>query len=346
MAGLGNERGREHNAHARGAGCDLEVAVETWPIRGGFTISRGAKHEAVVVVASLSDGRHKGRGEIVPYARYGESVEAVVSAIAACAEPLAGGLSRTELASFLPAGAARNALDCALWDLEAKRCGEPAATLAGIGALQPVLTAFTLSLAPPDAMAARARKASESYPLLKLKLGDDGDTERLAAVRAAVPQARLIVDANEAWHPGDVESLLAAAASARVELVEQPLPAGGDDVLARIVRPVPVCADESVHDRASLAALAGRYEAVNIKLDKAGGLTEALLLAEEGRKLGLKIMVGSMVATSLAMAPALLVAQNADWVDLDGPLLLERDRVPGLTYEAGMIFPPPPALWG
>ena len=215
MAGLGNERRNELNAPAPAAGGDLAVAVETWPIRGGFTISRGAKHEAVVVVASLSDGRHKGRGECVPYARYGESIEAVVSAIAACAEPLAGGLTRADLASLLPAGAARNALDCALWDLEAKRAREPAATLAGMGALQPVLTAFTLSLAPPDAMAARAREASAAHPLLKLKLGGDGDTDRLAAVRAAVPQARLIVDANEAWQPNDVESLLAAAAIVR-----------------------------------------------------------------------------------------------------------------------------------
>jgi L-alanine-DL-glutamate epimerase-like enolase superfamily enzyme len=346
MAGLRNERGDELNASAPGAGFDLEVAVETWPIRGGFTISRGSKHEAVVVVASLSDGLHTGRGECVPYARYGESVEAVVADIKACAEGIGGGLSRVELATLLPPGAARNALDCALWELEAKRSGLSVETLAGMGALQPVLTAFTLSLAAPDEMASRARKASENYPLLKLKLGGDGDQDRLAAIRAAVPEARLIVDANEAWQPDDVESLLAAAAAARVELVEQPLPAGGDAVLARIARPVPVCADESVHDRASLAALTDRYDAVNIKLDKTGGLTEALLLAEEARRLGLKIMVGSMVATSLAMAPALLVAQNADWVDLDGPLLLAHDRVPGLSYEAGMILPPPPALWG
>ncbi len=346
MAGLRNERGDELNAPTGGARFDLEVAVERWPIRGGFTISRGAKHEAVVVVASLSDGRHTGRGECVPYARYGENVEAVVAAIEACAEPLAAGLNRAELACLLPAGAARNALDCALWQLEAKRSGRSVASLAGIGALKPALTALTLSLAAPDEMAARAREASQSHPLLKLKLGGDGDTDRLAAIRAAVPEARLIVDANEAWQPDDVESLLAAAAAARVELVEQPLPAGGDAVLARIARPVPVCADESVHDRASLAALAGRYDAVNIKLDKAGGLTEALLLAAEARQLGFKIMVGSMVATSLAMAPALLVAQDADWVDLDGPLLLERDRVPGLSYEAGMVLPPPPALWG
>jgi L-Ala-D/L-Glu epimerase / N-acetyl-D-glutamate racemase len=346
MAGLGNERGDELNAQASSGGVDLQVAVERWPIRGGFTISRGSKHEAVVVVASLSDGIHSGRGECVPYARYGESVEGVVTAIEACAGPLARGLNRGALANLLAAGAARNALDCALWELEAKRAGQSVATLAGIGTLQPVLTALTLSLASPQEMAARAREASAVYPLLKLKLGGEGDRERLAAVRAAVPQARLIVDANEAWQPDDVESLLTAAAAARVELVEQPLPAGGDELLARIARPVPVCADESVHDRASLATLASRYDAVNVKLDKAGGLTEALLLAQEARALGLKIMVGSMVATSLAMAPALLVAQNADWVDLDGPLLLASDRMPGLAYEAGTVLPPPPALWG
>lgn len=346
MAGLGDERGDELETPAPRSGFDLEVAVERWPIRGGFTISRGSKHEAVVVVASVSDGPHKGRGECVPYARYGESVEGVVAAIEARAHAIASGLSRAELASLLPAGAARNALDCALWDLEAKRCGRSAATLAGIATLQPVLTAFTLSLASPEAMAEKAREVSAAHSLLKLKLGGDSDKDRLAAVRAAVPQARLIVDANEAWQPNDVESLLAAAASARVELVEQPLRAGKEDLLQHLERPVPVCADESVHDSASLAALAERYDAVNIKLDKTGGLTEALLLASEARALGLKIMVGSMVATSLAMAPALLVAQNADWVDLDGPLLLVRDRAPGLTYEAGMVFPPPPALWG
>ena len=346
MAGLGGERGDELNSPAAGGGFDLGVAVERWPIRGGFTISRGSKHEAVVVVASVGDGVHTGRGECVPYARYGENVEGVVAAIEACTKAIAGGLSRAELATVLPAGAARNALDCALWDLEAKRCGRSAATLAGIGALQPVLTAFTLSLAPPDEMAERARAASAAHPLLKLKLGGDGDKDRMAVVRAAVPLARLIVDANEAWQPNDVESLLAGAAAAGVELVEQPLPADNDDLLARIDRPVPVCADELVHDRASLATLAERYDAVNIKLDKTGGLTEALLLAKNARVLGLKIMAGSMVATSLAMAPALLVAQNAEWVDLDGPLLLARDRVPGLSYEAGMAFPPPPALWG
>jgi L-alanine-DL-glutamate epimerase-like enolase superfamily enzyme len=323
----------------------LAVTVERWPITGGFAISRGAKHEAVVVVAAVNDGPHTGRGECVPYAHYGESVEGVVAAIEGCAGAIAGGLSRDKLADLLPAGAARNALDCALWDFEAKRSGRSAASLAGIGSLHPVLTAFTLSFGAPEAMAEAARKA-RGYPLLKLKLGGAGDAERLRAVRAAVPSARLIADANEAWQPHETESLLAEAAAAGVELVEQPLPAGHDELLQRIARPIPVCADESVHDRASLDALPQRYDAVNIKLDKTGGLTEALLVAERARVLGLKIMVGSMVATSLATAPALLVAQGADFVDLDGPLLLARDREPGLTYECGMVFPPEPELWG
>ena len=346
MAGLGNERRGELKTPAAGGGFDLEVAVERWPIRGGFTISRGSKHEAVVVVASVSDGVHKGRGECVPYARYGESVEGVVAAIEACADAVASGLSRAELATLLPAGAARNALDCALWDLEAKRCGRSAATLAGIGTLQPVLTAFTLSLASPEAMAEKAREAAAAIPC-------SNSNWAATATKSALPQCArqslrrgLSSMPTRPGNPNDVESLLAAAAAAGVELVEQPLPAGGDDLLASIARPVPVCADELVHDRASLAALAERYDAVNIKLDKTGGLTEALLLASEARALGLKIMVGSMVATSLAMAPALLVAQKAEWVDLDGPLLLARDRAPGLTYEAGIVFPPPPELWG
>jgi L-Ala-D/L-Glu epimerase len=339
MAGPGDE------PNGGAPGLRLVVEVEHWPIRGAFTISRGAKREAVVVVASISDGAHTGRGECVPYARYGERVEGVVTAIEHCAGALAGGISRAELAALLPAGAARNALDCALWDLEAKRSGRSAAELAGAGALRPVLTALTLSLGSPEGMAAAARAAS-AYPLLKLKLGGDGDQERLDAVREAAPAARLIADANEAWRAHETESLLATAAVARVELVEQPLPAGNDDVLAEIARAVAVCADESVHDRASLARLAGRYDAVNIKLDKTGGLTEALLLAQEARARGLKIMAGCMVATSLAMAPALLFAQQADWVDLDGPLLLARDRAPGLTYDGAMVLPPPPALWG
>jgi L-Ala-D/L-Glu epimerase / N-acetyl-D-glutamate racemase len=338
------ELGGELNGAAAGAP-RLAVTIERWPIKGGFTISRGAKHEAVVVVATISDGHHAGRGECVPYAHYGESMEGVAAAIEACAPAIARGMSGAELAALLPAGAARNALDCALWDLEAKRSGRSAASLAGIGTLRPVLSAFTLSLAAPEAMAEAARRA-RGYPLIKLKLGGDGDAERLGAVRRAVPNTRLIADANEAWQPHETESLLAEAAAAGVELIEQPLPAGHDELLARIDHPVPICADESVHDRASLEALADRYDAVNIKLDKTGGLTEALAVAVAARAAGLKIMVGSMVATSLAMAPALLLAQGAEFVDLDGPLLLARDRLPGLTYDGGMVFPPPPALWG
>jgi len=326
-------------------GRDLTAGVERFPIRGGFTISRGAKHEAVVVVATIGDGVHQGRGECVPYARYGESVEGVMHAIEACAPAIARGLDRAALQSLLPAGAARNALDCALWDLEAKISGRSAAERAGLAPLHAVETAFTISLGLPEEMAAQAREAAH-YPLLKLKLGGDGDEARLAAIRNAVPKARLIADANEAWRASDLQRLLQAAQAAGVELIEQPLPASDDGALQHIARIVPVCADESVHDRASLPDIARRYDAVNIKLDKTGGLTEALATAADARTLGLKIMAGCMVATSLAMAPALLLAQDADWVDLDGPLLLDRDRVLGLAYTSGTMMPAPAALWG
>ena len=326
-------------------GRSLSVTVERWPIKGSFSIARGSKREALVVVVTISEDGHAGRGECVPYARYGESVEGVVRAIEDCAAPLAEGLAREGLRDLLPPGAARNALDCALWDLEAKILGRSAAALAGLAPLHAVKTVLTISLSAPEDMARRARDAAR-YPLLKLKLGGDGDEERLAAVRDAVPHARLIADANEAWRPQDLDRLLAAAAEAGVELIEQPLPAGEDGMLRHVVRTVPICADESVRDRASLEAIASRYDAVNIKLDKTGGLTEALATAGLARELGLKLMVGCMVATSLAMAPALLVAQGADWVDLDGPLLLARDRVPGLTYRSGEVLPPPPELWG
>jgi L-Ala-D/L-Glu epimerase / N-acetyl-D-glutamate racemase len=341
---MGAAEGEINEAQAGGR-LGLTVEVERWPIRGGFTISRGSKHEAVVVVATVSDGRYRGRGECVPYARYGETVENVVTAVEACASAIASGANRADLGTFLPAGSARNAIDCALWDFEAKRSGRSAAKLAGLLPLHAVETAFTISLASPEVMAAKAREAS-GYPLLKLKLGGDGDEARLVAVRDAVPHARLIADANEAWQPHEVESLLAVAAAVGVELVEQPLPAGNDEILAHVERLVPVCADESVHDRASLDLLVGRFDAVNIKLDKTGGLTEALVVAARARALWLKVMVGSMVATSLAMAPALLLAQDADFVDLDGPLLLARDRVPGLAYDGGIIAPPTSELWG
>jgi L-alanine-DL-glutamate epimerase-like enolase superfamily enzyme len=320
----------------------VEASIETWPIAGAFTIARGAKREAVVVVAQVGDGRFAGRGECVPYARYGETVEGVRDAILAMRGAIR---DRAGLVRQMPAGAARNALDCALWDWEAKRNGRSAASLAGLGSPQPLTTAFTISLDAPETMAARAAAAARTMPLLKLKLGSLGDEARLRAVRAACPDARLIVDANEAWTEELLPSLMAAAAEVGVEVIEQPLPAGRDMALAG-PRPVPVCADESLHDRAGLDALAGRYDAVNIKLDKAGGLTEALALAEAARARGLRIMVGCMVSTSLAMAPAVLLAQGADWVDLDGPLLLARDRAPGLRYEGALVHPPAPELWG
>jgi L-alanine-DL-glutamate epimerase-like enolase superfamily enzyme len=323
----------------------LDVTVEHWPIAGSFRIARGAKTEAVVVVAELHEGRHIGRGECVPYARYGETVEGVAESIRAMAGALAGGVSRSTLQSIMPAGAARNALDCALWDLDAKRTGRSAAVLAGLPALHPVETAFTLSLGTPDEMA-KAAAAAADRPLLKVKLGGDGDPDRIAAVQNAAPRARLIVDANEAWSPATWVANMTACRSAGVELIEQPLPSTDDALLATHPRLVPICADESFHTAADVPRLAGLFDAVNIKLDKTGGLTEALAAAGSAHAAGLKIMVGCMVGTSLAMAPALLVAQSAQFVDLDGPLLLARDRVPGLAYSGSTIAPPSSALWG
>ncbi|MEA2954284.1 MAG: L-Ala-D/L-Glu epimerase [Alphaproteobacteria bacterium] len=323
----------------------LTVRIERWPILGSFAISRGAKTEAVVVLAELTDGQARGRGECVPYARYGETVERVAAAIAAMRDPIANGLDRAGLQRALPAGAARNALDCAFWDLEAKRSGKPVYELAGLAPPRPLVTAFTISLGTPESMAAAAEKAA-ARPLLKVKLGGDSDLACIAAVRRAVPEAELIVDANEAWTADNLAENLAACAEAGVTLVEQPLPAGGDDALAAIPRPIPVCADESVHDRRSLGALMAKYDAVNLKLDKAGGLTEALALSDEARRRGLAVMAGCMVSTSLAMAPAMLLAQEARIVDLDGPLLLAKDRPDGLRYEGSLVHPPERKLWG
>jgi len=323
----------------------LSVRIERWPIAGSFAISRGAKTEAVVVVAELFDGRHRGRGECVPYARYGETVDAVAAAIEAMGAAIANGLDREALQAAMPAGAARNALDCAFWDLAAKRAARPVHKLAGLAAPAPLTTAYTISLAAPDAMAEAAAKVADRA-LLKVKLGGADDPARIAAVRRAAPRSELIVDANEGWTSHNLAENLAACARASVTLVEQPLPADRDDALARMRRPLPVCADESVHDRASLAALTGKYDAVNIKLDKTGGLTEALAMAQEAERLGFALMVGCMVATSLAMAPAMLVAQRARVVDLDGPLLLARDRTDGLVYQGSRVQPASSALWG
>jgi L-Ala-D/L-Glu epimerase len=318
----------------------VSARIERWPIDGAFTIARGAKTEAVVVVAEVTDGQITGRGECTPYARYGETPEAVLAQVqrVACA-------NRGELASLLPPGAARNALDCALWDFEAKSSDHAACELAGLPPLQPVLTAYTLSLDTPDKMAERAARAA-NYPLLKLQLGAEGDDDRLYAIREARPDARLIVDVNEGWRADTIAEHLAVCAAVGVEVVEQPLPAGEDEALAGMPRPIPICADESAHVLHNVQELAGRYDAVNIKLDKTGGLTEALAMAQAARAAGLKIMVGCMVSTSLAMAPAMLLAQGADWVDLDGPLLLARDRTPGLSYAGAFIRPPSAALWG
>jgi L-Ala-D/L-Glu epimerase len=323
----------------------LSVRSERWPIAGAFTISRGSKTVAEVVVAELSDGRQRGRGECVPYARYDETVDGVVAAIAALAPAFAAGLDRLALQQALPAGAARNALDCALWDWEAKATGRRVHDLADLPAPHSRVTAYTISLGTPEGMATAARAAAQR-PLLKVKLGGPGDGERIRAVRAAAPAAELIVDANEGWNGDNLAANLAACAGAGVTLVEQPLPAANDGALAGMARPIRVCADESVHDRASLAGLVGRYDAVNIKLDKTGGLPEALALAAEAERLGFDLMVGCMIATSLSMAPAMMVAQRARVVDLDGALLLAEDRPDALAYDGERLHPPTPTLWG
>jgi L-alanine-DL-glutamate epimerase-like enolase superfamily enzyme len=329
---------------------ELSVRQESWPLAGSFTISRGTRTTAEPVVVELAatgdDGRVVlGRGECVPYARYGETVAGVIAAIEGLRARIGAGLDRIGLQDLLPPGAARNALDCAYWDLEAKRAGQPVWQLCGLPPLEAVTTAYTLSLDAPEAMG-RAAAENAARPLLKLKLAGPDDLARVEAVRANAPETRLIVDANEGWSLDDYEALAPKLAALGVVLIEQPLPAGQDAPLAGTQRPVPVCADESCHATDSLAEIAGRYDAVNIKLDKTGGLTEALKLKQAAQAQGFQVMVGCMVATSLAMAPAVLVAQGASFVDLDGPLLLAGDRPGGLTYDGSTLHPPEPALWG
>jgi L-alanine-DL-glutamate epimerase-like enolase superfamily enzyme len=318
----------------------VRAHIERWPIAGSFTISRGSKTEAVVVVAEVSDGTFTGRGEAVPYARYGESPEKVVAQIEAWVKP-----GFDTLHSAFPAGAARNALDCAFWDLKAKQEKKPIYKLLGLEAPKPLIANYTISLGTPDEMAEAASRVADR-PVLKVKLGKEGDPERVAAVRRAAPQARLIVDANEGWLPETLTENLEACKSCGVELVEQPLPAANDEALSTVPHVMPICADESVFDLASLSGLAGKYDAVNIKLDKTGGLTEALAMVERAKNMGLGVMVGCMVCTSLSIAPAFLVAQQALFVDLDGPLLLAKDRAGGLRYAEGLIYPPSASLWG
>ena len=325
----------------------LQIQTETWPIEGAFRIARGAKTEAHVVVAQIASDGIVGRGECVPYARYGETIASVVAALEALAGSIAGGMSRAELQLALPAGAARNALDCALLDLEAKESNRPAHEILGLPAPEAVRTAFTISVDTPDKMAeAAASAAARGYSLLKLKIAGQGDLERVEAVRGGAPHAQLILDANEAWSEKDLEQLIAPLARLGVALIEQPLPVGGDDALIGYRGPVPLCADEGCHTRADLDRIVGRYTCINVKLDKAGGLTEALALARAASDVGLGLMIGCMVATSLSMAPALLLAPLAEFVDLDGPLLLARDREPGITYRSDLVLPPPRALWG
>ena len=319
----------------------IEVTPDVFKLAQVFTISRGSRTEARVLTVRISDAGVMGRGECVPYARYGETLASVTAQI----EGLSGDLTREALYDLLPAGAARNAVDCALWDLQAKQTGKRVWELAGLPAPKPEITAYTLSLADPAEMQAQAAKNAHR-PLLKIKLGTPDDMPRLEAVRRGAPQSRIIIDANEGWSAEVYADLAPHLVRLGVSLVEQPLPAGQDDALIGMERPVPLCADESCHDRGSLASLTGKYDVVNIKLDKTGGLTEALALRAAALEAGFRVMVGCMVGSSLAMAPALLVAQGAMVTDLDGPLLLAKDRDHALTFDTQGVHPPDAALWG
>ncbi|MCB1333232.1 MAG: dipeptide epimerase [Roseivivax sp.] len=319
----------------------IDIRRDVFPMREVFTISRGSRSETQVLTVTVTEDGVSGQGECVPYPRYGESLASVEAQIAS----VPAGITRAALQSALPPGAARNALDCALWDLEAKRTGRPVWQLAGLAEPGPELCAYTLSLDTPEAMQEAARRHAQR-PLLKIKLGTPDDMPRLEAVRAGAPKARIIVDANEGWTAEVYAELAPHLRRLGVALVEQPLPSGLDEVLIGMDRPVPVCADESCHDRASLPGLAGKYDMINIKLDKTGGLTEALALRQEAQQQGYGIMVGCMIGSSLAMAPAVLVAQGAAVTDLDGPLLLAEDRAVPLRYDEHGVHPPAPALWG
>lgn len=319
----------------------LDISRDVFPLAKAFTISRGSRTEAVVLRVAITWEGKTGCGECVPYARYGETVESVTAQIRSLSLPL----TREELQRALPPGAARNAVDCALWDLEAKITGVPVWRMAGLEEPRPEITAYTLSLDTPPNMRAEAA-LNAGRPLLKVKLGGEGDIARIEAVREGAPKARIIVDANEGWTPEIYGELAPVFLRLGVEMVEQPFPAGKDDALLGMNRVLPVCADESCHDRTSLPKLKGKYDMVNIKLDKTGGLTEAVALLRDAEKAGYKIMVGCMVGSSLAMAPAVLIARGVAVVDLDGPLLLAKDREHGLSYEGGRVHPPLPALWG
>ncbi len=323
----------------------LTVTRRAWALARPFTTAHGVQTTADVVVAEISDGDSRGRGEGVPLRRYGESSDSVVATLDALKGAISSGLNRETLQHAMPPGAARNALDCAFWDIDAKRAFSSVAELAGLGAVTPVVTAFAIALDTPENMAELAA-ANRTRPLLKLKLGAEGDVERVRAVRRAAPTSRLIVDANESWNETQLREFMPALMEFRVELIEQPLPADADDALARLEHSIPICADCSCRTIADLDRLKGKYDAINIKLGKAGGLTEALALAAEAKRRGFRIMAGSVIGTSLGIAPALLLAQRADIVDLDGPLHLASDRVPGLRYDGSTIHPPDQSFWG
>ncbi|SDI86998.1 N-acetyl-D-Glu racemase DgcA [Aliiruegeria lutimaris] len=319
----------------------VEVTADVFRLAQVFTISRGSRTEAKVLTVRIEKDGFTGQGECVPYARYGETLASVTAQI----EGLPTAFDRASLQELLKPGAARNAVDCALWDLEAKTSGKPAWELAGLSAPGPLITAYTLSLDTPEAMQASAAENAHR-PLLKIKLGTPDDMPRLEAVRAGAPASKIILDANEGWTAEIYAELAPHLLRLGVAMVEQPLPAGADDGLLGLERPVPLCADESVHDRATLEKLQGKYDLINIKLDKTGGLTEALALRKAAEEAGFGIMVGCMVGSSLAMAPAVLLAQGAAVVDLDGPLLLAEDRATPLSYDAAGVHPPSRELWG
>ncbi len=323
----------------------LRVERESFPIRGSFAISRGRKTRSEVVLVELVRDGQRGRGECVPYARYGESIDSVIDVIESIRTELQAGVDTEQLQRLLPAGAARNAVDCALWDLRAKLAGERVWTLAGLTEPDPQITAYTLSLESPEIMH-EAAVAHADRPLLKMKLAGDGDVERVAAVAKGAPNAMIIVDANEGWTIEQYHQMVPQLAQLGVAMIEQPLPAGEDSALTDVERPVPICADESCHDCGTLMDLRDRYDMINIKLDKTGGLTEALELRTQAINAGFDVMVGCMVATSLAMAPATIVASGAKVVDLDGPLLLAEDRQPALDYSHYRVAAPSAALWG
>ena len=322
----------------------IEAREETWPLKAPFRISRGSRTKAQVVVATMVDGEHVGRGECVPIARYDQSTESVIAQI----ESIKGekSLDRQHVQKLLPAGAARNALDCALWDLQAKISGKRVWELATIPVVPEVVTTLTISLDTEAKMAAAA-KAKATAPILKLKLGgDDLDLARVKAVREAAPAARVLIDANESWSREHYEEIVPALKELGVALIEQPFPADADEVLEILDHPIPVCADESCHTTTDLPRLTNRYEAINVKLDKTGGLTEALHLCEHARENGFKLLFGCMVCTSLGIAPARVLASFAEWIDLDGPLLLARDREHEIPYNKGRIGMPSRELWG